>query len=68
MSKNCCGCEKPTSDFIVSTGQRLPYHPECAAQAWRDLRAIRDGIADALAARIMQRCTCDGALPRADEL
>ena len=66
MSKirRCCGCKKPTTDFIISAGQRLPYHPECAAQAWRDLRAIRDGIADALAARLQ----ADGALPRADEI
>jgi hypothetical protein len=52
MSKiqRCCGCEKPTTDFIISAGQRLPYHPECAAAAWRDLRAIRDGLAARLQA------------------
>jgi hypothetical protein len=67
-TRRCRGCERPTTDFIVVAGQRLPYHPECALEAERDLRAIRDGITDALAARIVQRCTCDGALPRADEI
>jgi hypothetical protein len=68
LSKLCTGCGKPTTDFIVIAGQRLPYHVECALDAWRDVAAVRDGITDALAARIMQRCTCDGALPPADEL
>jgi hypothetical protein len=66
--RNCTGCGKPATDFIILQGQRLPYHAECALEAWRDLRDLRDGVADALAARIVQRCTCDGALPRADEL
>jgi hypothetical protein len=70
MIKNhrCCGCELPTTDFITIAGHRLPYHAECHAAARRELRAVRDRISDALAERIVQRCTCDGALPRADEL
>jgi hypothetical protein len=69
MSKNriCCGCGKPATDIVIA-GQRLPYHPECALEAWRDLRDLRDGVADAMAEWIVQRCTCDGALPRADEI
>jgi hypothetical protein len=63
-NRRCCGCEQPTTDFIIHQGRRLPYHVECAAAAWRDLRAVRDGIADDLAARLQ----ADGALPRADEI
>jgi hypothetical protein len=71
MSKTrpCTGCEKPTTDFIVVAGQRLPYHPHCADQAWRDLRAIRSGgIAEALVTRVFDRRLVAGALPRAGEL
>jgi hypothetical protein len=41
MSKNCTGCGKPATDFIVIAGQRLPYHLECALEARRDALEIR---------------------------
>jgi hypothetical protein len=70
MSKNrhCTACGEATTEIIVIAGLRLPYHDKCAAAARRELRAVRDRISDALAERIVQRCTCDGSLPRADEI
>jgi hypothetical protein len=54
--KPCTGCGGETADHITVRGLRLPYHQECADAAWRDLRAIRDGITDALAERRRARC------------
>jgi hypothetical protein len=72
MSKKqlrCIGCEQPTTDSIVVAGQRLPYHPECALEAERDLHAMRDGIVDALVRRRLRSGRCGGSLLlRADEL
>jgi hypothetical protein len=67
-NRRCCGCELPTTDFITIAGHRLPYHAECHAAARRELRAVRDRIAEALLARAALRTPCDGALPRADEI
>jgi len=62
QSRPCTGCEQPTTDFIVIAGQRLPYHPACAADAERDLRAILPGIADALAAAFRPTARCRGRM------
>jgi hypothetical protein len=71
MRKNlrCIGCGKPATDVIIrSVGLALPYHARCAAEAERDMRAIRDRIVDHLVASLRQRGPCDGPLPRADEI
>ena len=71
MSKNkcCTGCGQPTTDVLTIPGLRLalPYHPACSDAARRDLRAVLDGIAEALVAR-RRSGPCNGALPRADEI
>jgi hypothetical protein len=40
MSKMCTGCGKPTADTITAYGLTLPYHPQCAIEAERDLRIV----------------------------
>jgi hypothetical protein len=70
MSKThpCTGCGEQTPDHITIAGHRLPYHAECHAAAWRDLRAVRDRIAEALLARAALRTPCDGPSFRAEKI
>ena len=67
---NCTGCEQPTTDVLTipRLRLRLPYHPHCALEAQRDLHAVSDGIAEALAARARDKLPCDGPLFRLDEI
>jgi hypothetical protein len=67
-TRRCTGCELPTADFIIFQERRLPYHADCALEAERDLRAIRDGIVEALVDRLRDRGPASGPLPRADEI
>jgi len=70
LSKPCTGCGGETTDVLTIPRLRirLPYHPACALEAERDLRAILAGITEALAARVADRRPCDGPLFRADEI
>jgi hypothetical protein len=63
---NCTGCGKPTTNVITIARLRLSlrYHPECAADAQRELRAILRWP-DALS---RPSGSASGPLPRADEI
>jgi hypothetical protein len=47
-TRPCTGCEQPTADTITVAGIRLPYHPQCAAEARLEAQAIMCRMADAL--------------------